>query len=101
MSDDDTSDDDDDVFLDLLERFPSSDEVLAAVRKHRTVRQFQIFAEKGLSALTCDEIGTVDRKDAWRSVLHTRMGKSSLMISLEILVQSRRLNRSISAVLNL
>ena len=57
MSDDDTSDDDDDVFLDLLERFPSSDEVLAAVRKHRTVRQFQIFAEKGLSALTCDEIG--------------------------------------------
>ena len=130
MSDNDTSDDDDDVFLDLLERFPSSDEVLAAVRKHRTVRQFQIFAEKGLSALTCDEIGkalddefvpwgnfhedivqsvsdakgktksgaargsvthmntkvelkkrfgnckieefdTVDRKDAWRSVLHT------------------------------
>ena len=57
MSDSDTSDDDDDVFLDLLERFPSSDEVLAAVRKHRTVRQFQIFAEKGLSALTCDEIG--------------------------------------------
>ena len=56
MSDSDTSDDDDDVFLDLLERFPSSDEVLAAVRKHRTVRQFQIFAEKGLSALTCDEI---------------------------------------------
>ena len=48
MSDSDTSDDDDDVFLDLLERFPSSDEVLAAVRKHRTVRQFQIIAEKGL-----------------------------------------------------
>jgi hypothetical protein len=130
MSNNDTSDDDDDVFLDLLERFPSTDEVLAAVRKHRTVRQFQIFAEKGLSALTCNEIGkaldddfvpwgkfhediiqsvsdakgktksgaargsvthmntkvelkkrfgnckieefdTVDRKDAWRSVLHT------------------------------
>jgi nitrogenase subunit NifH len=28
----------------------------AAVRKHRTVRQFQIFAEKGLSALICNKI---------------------------------------------
>ena len=71
MSNDDTSDDDEYAFFDRLEQFPSSDKVLAAVRKHRTVRQFQIFAEKGLSALTCDEIGTVDRKDAWRSVLHT------------------------------
>jgi hypothetical protein len=130
MSYTNTSDDDEYAFFDLLERFPSSDEVLAAIRKHRTVRQFQIFTEKGLSALTCDEIGkalddefipwgkfhedivqsvsdakgmtksgaargsvmhmntkvvlkekfgnckieefdTVDRKDAWRSVLHT------------------------------
>ena len=130
MSDDDASDDDEYAFFDLLERFPPNDEVLAAVRKHRTVRQFQLFAEKGLSVLTCDEIGkalddefvpwgkfhedivqsvsdakgmtktgaargsvmhmntkvvlkkkfgnwkieefdTVDRKDAWRSVLHT------------------------------
>ena len=57
MSDDDASDDDEYAFFDLLERFPPNDEVLAAVRKHRTVRQFQLFAEKGLSALTCDEIG--------------------------------------------
>jgi len=30
---------------------------LAAVRKHRSVRQFQIFAEKRLNALTCVQIG--------------------------------------------
>ena len=51
------SDDDEYVFFDLLEQFPSSDKVLAAVRKHRSVRQFQIFAEKRLNALTCVQIG--------------------------------------------
>jgi hypothetical protein len=54
---DNESDDDDGVFLDLLvDRFSPFDEVLANVRKHRTVHQFQKFAEMGLSTPKPDEI---------------------------------------------
>jgi hypothetical protein len=56
MSDNET-DDDDGVFLDLLaDRFSPFDEVLANVRKHRTVHQFRKFAEMGLSTLKPNEI---------------------------------------------
>ena len=54
---DDESDEDDDVFLDLYEQFPTWDDTLAAVRKHKTFKQLlRKFAEMGLSTLKPEEI---------------------------------------------
>jgi hypothetical protein len=73
---------DDDVFLDLYERFPTWDDTLAAVRKHKTFKQFRKFAEMGLSTLKPEEIDKALDENVvpWRK-FHEDIVQSCLLLT--------------------